>query len=103
MTTSAVIAEVAFLLTSRNVYAMDVSEASTRMETLISIPNVQFDQKTEALVALTIWERRPSMGFVDALMVAMAESASAPLATFDRGFERFPSIERHPWRTPGSG
>lgn len=99
LTSSAVIAEVAFMLTSRNEYAHDVRETIELLETIINTPNLHFDRKADSLRALRLWADRPSMGFVDALLVAMAESADAPLATFYKGFHRFSWIERHQWRS----
>jgi predicted nucleic acid-binding protein len=83
LTSTAVIAEVAFMLTSRNVYAHDVGETVDKLEAIVTIPNLAFDRKDDTLRALRFWAERPSMGFVDALLVAMAESVDAPLATFD--------------------
>ena len=99
LTSTAVIAEVAFMLTSRNVYAYGVEDTVARLEALISIPNVHFDRKADTLRALQLWAERPAMGFVDALLVAMAESADASLATFDKGFRRFGWIKRHEWQS----
>src|SRR5690606_20404964 len=97
-TSSAVVAEVAFLLTSRNVYAMNVDDAVARLEPVLGIPNLVIDRKADVLRALHVWSERPAMGFVDALLVAMAESLDAPVATFDHGFTRFGTIGRHVWR-----
>ncbi len=99
LSSSAVIAEVAFMLTSRNVYGYDVEDCVERLETVLNTPSLHLDRKSDALHALRLWVERPSMGFVDALIVAMAESMDAPLASFDTGFRRFTWIERHPWRT----
>ena len=99
VTSRAVIAEVAFLLTSRNVYGYDVKDCVERLETVLNTPSLHLDRKSDVLRALRLWAERPSMGFVDDLIVAMAESMDAPLASFDTGFRRFTWIERHPWRT----
>jgi len=99
LTSSAVIAEVAFMLTSRNVYGYGVGDTVERMEAIVSIPNLHFDRKADTLRALRLWAERPSMGYVDALLVAMAESSGAPLATFDKELRRFDWIERHQWRS----
>ncbi len=95
----AVVAEVAFLLTSRNVYNDDVKETVKRLEIVLNIQNLHLDRKADILRALRLWAERPSMGFVDALVVAMAESLDASLASFDTGLRRYTQIERHPWRS----
>lgn len=99
VTSSAVIAEVAFLLTSRNMYSYDVKESVQRLGTVLNIQSLHLDRKADVLRALQLWAERPSMGFVDALVVAMAESMDASLASFDTGLRRFTQIERHPWRS----
>ncbi|MBA3275444.1 MAG: type II toxin-antitoxin system VapC family toxin [Chloroflexia bacterium] len=102
LTSSAVIAEVAFLLTSRNVYGYDVKESVERLETVLNIPSLHLDRKADTLRALRLWAERPSMGFVDALVVAMAESMEASLASFDTELRRFTWIARHRWRSEPS-
>ncbi len=92
-----VIADVAFMLTSRNVYACDVEDTVARMEAIVGIPYHHLDRKADTLRALRLWAERPSTGFVDALLVAMAESSDAPLASLDKEFRRFDWIERHQW------
>ena len=97
LTTGAVIAEVAFLLTSKAVYAVDVGEATGLLESLLLIPNLHVDTKMESIQALRLWANHPKLGFVDALLAVVAEESGYTLASFDSDFDRLPTLVRYEW------
>jgi predicted nucleic acid-binding protein len=93
-TSEAVIAEVMFVLTSPNLYKLDADDAGARVHAILEQRGFQIAGKQRLLRALSIVETRPSLGFVDALVVAHCESGSLELATFDQKLGRFPGISR---------
>jgi predicted nucleic acid-binding protein len=45
--------------------------------------------------AVSVFKRRPALGFSDCLLVEIARNAgNLPLATFDRGLAALPDVER---------
>lgn len=97
MTTSdAVIAEVAFILTSRAHYQLTVPDAAGRIATLVRPRGVKLRDKRIVLRALDLWMASPKLGFVDALTASYAQQPGVELATFDSDFDHLSDIVR--WR-----
>ncbi len=97
-TSDAVIAEVAFVMTSPRVYALEVSEAAARLSTVLNLRGVKLHEKRTVLAALDLWATHPKLGFVDALTAAYAQHSGIELATFDTDFDALPGITR--WEPP---
>jgi predicted nucleic acid-binding protein len=95
-TSDAVIAEVAFVLTSKAHYQQSVLDTADRLAVLLRLRGLKLREKRTILQALDIWKTAPKLGFVDALTAAYAQQAGMELATFDTDFDRFPAILR--WR-----
>jgi predicted nucleic acid-binding protein len=94
-TSDAVLAEVAFILTSAQNYKLSPAAASARLKPLLQLRGFRAADKKFWLRALDIWESSPRLGFVDALTASYAEQSGIELATFDADFNAFPSIVRY--------
>jgi predicted nucleic acid-binding protein len=94
-TTDAIIAEVAFILTSRAHYALSVEDACARMKPLLGIRNLRFHGKRHVVRALTLWPQHPRLDFPDVLLAVYAHPDNLSLASFDRGLDRFGSLDRY--------
>jgi predicted nucleic acid-binding protein len=97
-TSEAILAEVAFLLTSKRHYNITVEDAVAYLMGAVRMPGLKFapGMKQRYVRALEIWGQRPRLGFVDALTVAIVEGRSHALVSFDRDFDPFDDIEY--WR-----
>lgn len=101
-TTDAIIAEVAFVLTSRAHYALSAEQACARMKPFVAIRNLRFHGKRYALLALDLWPQHPRLDFPDVLLAVQTDQDGLSLASFDRGFDRFPALTRYAWSSaPG--
>lgn len=101
-TSEAILAEVAFILTSKRHYGVAVVDAAGYLADAVQYPGLRFapGRKEQYLRALELWAERPALGFVDALTAAMVEHSDHMLATFDSDFEGLAGIEY--WR-PDNG
>ncbi len=99
-TSDAVIAEVAFILTSRAHYQLAASDAAGRIATLVRLRGVKLRDKRIVLRALDLWTANPNLGFVDALTASYAQQPGVELATFDSDFDHLPEIVR--WSPEGA-
>lgn len=95
-TSEAIIAEVAFVLTSKAHYHLPASDAADRLATVVQMRGVRLRDKHAVLHALELWSAYPKLGFVDALAAAHAQQADIELATFDTDFDGLPGISL--WR-----
>jgi predicted nucleic acid-binding protein len=93
-TCDAVVAEVAFILTSKAHYQLSAADAAGRIATLLRLRGVKLRDKRIVQEALDLWTEHPSLGFVDALVASYALRFGAELATFDRHFDRLSEIPR---------
>ena len=93
-TSDAVLAEVAFVLTSKAHYQLAVGDAAGRLATLLRVRGVKLRDKRIVLRALDLWTAHPRLGFVDALTASYAQQSGVELATFDRDFDDLPDIVR---------
>lgn len=99
-TSDAVIAEVAFILTSKAYYNQTVADAAGRLATLLRLRGIKLHEKRVVLRALDLWAAHPKLGFVDALTASYAQQAETELATVDTDFDDLPGISR--WHPPTS-
>jgi predicted nucleic acid-binding protein len=93
-TSDAVIAEVAFILTSKAHYQLDVGDAAGRLATLLAVRGFKLRDKRIVVRALELWESTPKLGFVDALTASYAQQPGVKLATFDTDFDHLSGIIR---------
>lgn len=93
-TSDAVLAEVAFILTARTQANLPVDRAAGLIASIVRLRGFRHSAKHALLNALELWALRPSLGFVDALTAAYAQSPGVQLATFDEDFRTIPGIER---------
>lgn len=94
-TSEAVIAEVAHVLSSPDVYRLSVTDVARTLRPVIALPGMRLASKHLYMRALDIWDTKPGLGFVDALTAAYAEQPEVELATFDKDFEGLASITRY--------
>ena len=94
-TSEAVVAEVAHVLSSTDIYRMSPGDVATALKPVLALPGVLLASKHLYARALDIWSSRPRMDFVDALTAAYAEQGDVELATFDRDFDGIPGITRY--------
>jgi predicted nucleic acid-binding protein len=93
-TSDAVIAEVAFILTSRAHYQLSVADTAGRVATVLRARGLRIRDKRAVLGAFDLWVTNPKLGFVDALTVSYAQHADVELATFDTDFDQIRGITR---------
>jgi predicted nucleic acid-binding protein len=82
-TTDAVIAEIAFVLTSPRHYGISRHLALIRVVPLLRLPGCSMEHREELESAFSRWEGNPKISFVDALAIAMSKKYGYDLVTFD--------------------
>jgi predicted nucleic acid-binding protein len=97
-TSEAVIAEVAFVLTSPRQYRLSPAAAAELLAPILRTRGLHVlpTHKRHCLRALDLWAEHPRLDFVDALTVSTVQENGMRLATFDGDFDAFSNIER--WR-----
>ena len=98
MVSEAVLAEVAFILTSPRHFGMEVPEIAGKLAALLQLRNLRVSDQQTLLYALALWAERPKLGFVDALTATQARRLNVELLTFDSDFDGIEGI-RH-WVPP---
>lgn len=93
-TSDAVLAEVAFILTSNKHYNIPVSVAAIALVSIVRARGFRHRDKNTLQRAIGIWTAHPRIGFVDALSAAYAQAPEMLLATFDADFDPLPGINR---------
>ena len=93
-TSDAVLAEVAFILTAKSHANLPVPIAAGFLASFVQLRGFRHGEKRAILGALDFWTNRPSLGFVDALTAAYAQTPGMRLATFDSDFDTLPGIVR---------
>jgi predicted nucleic acid-binding protein len=93
--TEGVLVEAVQVLSSRNLYNRPRDEIERRLVAIINLHGVQLPNKRRYVRALGLYVAMPALDFVDALLVAYAESETAPaVVSFDEDFDRVPGITR---------
>ena len=88
-----VLAEAAWVLTS--VYNRGPEEIATAIEMLLNHEHLTLQDPEAVTAAVASFRKRPTLGFSDCLVLAMARKAGhLPLGTFDRDFSRLAGVER---------
>jgi predicted nucleic acid-binding protein len=94
-TSEAVIAEVAYVLRSRNQYGLNREEVSARLKPLISLRGLRIARKGLYLRALDMYAGNPTLDFEDALTVVyMEDDGITELFSYDQDFDRIPQVKR---------
>ena len=90
-----VLVECVQVLESKTLYNTPRPQIQTWLSTLLRYRSLRATQKRVYLRALALYSTVARLSFVDCLCVAFAEREANPeVLTFDRGFNRVPSITR---------
>ncbi|MCL4488795.1 MAG: type II toxin-antitoxin system VapC family toxin [Chloroflexi bacterium] len=93
-TSEAVIAEIVYVLSSKQVYALTREEIRARLYPLLSLPGLRLTHRKAYLRALDLYVSYP-LDFEDAILAAQMERQKVrEVYSYDREFDRVPSIER---------
>jgi predicted nucleic acid-binding protein len=91
-TSEAILAEVAFILTSPRHYGASRSTAAAGLKALVRPRSCRLPAKELSLRALDIWVAHPELSFPDALAAAYSALRGFELATFDIALSRAPGV-----------
>ena len=94
-TSEAILAEVAFILTSPRHYAAPRSMAVTGLKALLRPRGCRMPAKDVSLRALDLWVAHPELSFPDALGAAYSALRGYELATFDIALSRAPGVTEY--------
>lgn len=90
----AIIAEVVFVLSSKNYYALPRARITDQIRTILALSGIALEYPDAVRQALDIYESS-TVDFPDALNIAHAERLSADaIVSFDRDYDRFPTVTR---------
>jgi predicted nucleic acid-binding protein len=93
-TSEAIIAEVVYVLQSKQLYALAAEEIRVRLYPVLSIPGLKLPFRRMYLSALDLYARY-HLDFEDALAIAQMERQNiTEVYTYDREYDRMPSIKR---------
>ena len=96
-TSEAVIAEIVYVLSSKQVYALTREEIRARLYPLLSLPGLKLTHRKAYLRALDLYVSYP-LDFEVAILAAQMERQKVrEVYSYDREFDRVPSIE---WLEP---
>jgi predicted nucleic-acid-binding protein len=88
-----VLADTLFIL--RKTYGQDASSIARAVSMLLNHDQLVLQDSDAVSGALEIFRERPSLGFADCLMLALARKAGhLPLGTFDRKLAKLPGAQR---------
>jgi predicted nucleic acid-binding protein len=94
ITSEAVIAEIVYVLSSKEVYNLRREEIRARLYPLLSIPGLKLPHRKMYLQALDLYTQY-IVDFADALTIAqMRRAKRQALYSYDRGFDRVAEIKR---------
>jgi predicted nucleic acid-binding protein len=91
-TSEAILAEVAFILTSPRHYGASRVTAATALKALLRPRGCRMPAKEVSLRALYIWVERPELSLPDALGAAYSAVRGYELATLDIALSRSPGV-----------
>lgn len=92
-TSDVIVAEVAFILTSRRHYGVERIEAANKIKSVLLLDGFRFSETATCLRALDLWTTMARLSFPDALAAAYGERYRHQLATFDSRLAALPSVE----------
>ena len=77
------------------VYDREPAEITTAIEMLVNHETLTVQSSDVVSAALAQFRKKPSLGFSDCLLLAIARQAGhVPLGTFDRNFGKLPDVEK---------
>ncbi len=96
VTSESVVAEIAFVLSSRRgAYQLDHEEIRSRLLPILSLRGLRLPQKGVCLSALNLYGNSPFLDFEDALSLAhMERNGITEIVSYDRDFDRVPAVQR---------
>ncbi len=95
ITCEAVIAEVVYVLSSRNLYGLTHQEIRDRLVPVLSLPGLKLPQKGVYLRALDLFATFPALDMEDAVVAAhMANLGIREIVSYDTDFDDIPGIRR---------
>ena len=78
-----------------SVYELDAEQQATAIDMLLNHANLTLQDPDVVTLALAHFRRRPSLGFSDYLILAIARKAGhLPLGTFDRDLGKVDGVQR---------
>lgn len=79
----------------KSVYALDDERIQAVLEVLLGHVHLNVQDPETVTAALEAYSKRPTLGFSDCLIVAVARKAGhVPLGTFDRGLAKLTDTQR---------
>lgn len=94
-TSEAIIAEVVFTLTSKNLYALDRQQVHDLLQPIIELKGLRLSDRAVFLRALSLFAAHRALSFPDALAAAHVQTREYDaVLSFDRDFDRIPGIRR---------
>lgn len=96
-TSDAIVAEVAFILTSARHYANDRTIAADAIKNVLLQSGFQYAHLGVCVRALDLWVSYAGLSFPDALAAAYGEEHRCQLATFDRRLAALPNVSPFPF------
>ncbi len=94
VTSEAVVAEVVYVLSSKELYDLAREEIRRRLYPLLSLPGLKLPYRKMYLRALDLYVAF-SLDFEDAIIVAQMERQKIKeIYTYDRDFDRVPGVKR---------
>ena len=94
ITSESVIAEVAYVLSSRSIYRIPRTTVTIALQSILADPSIELDRKESVLAALDLWQRS-NVDFADCLAAEYVRRAElAGIYSYDRDFDRIPGIYR---------
>jgi predicted nucleic acid-binding protein len=89
----AVVAEIVFVLASRNLYDRPREFIRERLGYLLRLPSIEVASKGVCIEALDTYAESPRLSFLDSLCLAHAKRLSdATVITFDRGYRNIEGV-----------
>ena len=94
-TSEAVLAEVAYVLSSPKLYALEPSRIRDLLTPILLLRGMRAPAGARVQRALSLWAERPHLGFEDALTATQVlEDEDLELCSYDRDFDRVPGLVR---------
>jgi predicted nucleic acid-binding protein len=94
-TSETIIAEVAWVLSSRQTYNLSHEEVADRLSALLLLSGLRLERKKTYLRALILYAEHPHLDYADALSVALLEDLHlTEITSYDRDFDRVPGVAR---------
>lgn len=94
-TTEAVITEIVYILSSKNLYNLYYDKIKDLLEPIFHLSNLKIPEKQIYLDALEICVKKPKLDFEDAIIIAkMRKNNIKKLYSYDKDFDKIPGVER---------